>query len=1219
MGEEPKIVNMKPFDLLNSPLSGTNLIEASAGTGKTYTIAGLFLRLLLEKNLTVDQILVVTFTKAATEELKERIRNKLLEARRAFTSGSSDDAAVSVLVSGMDRAETALERIQDALRDFDNTAIFTIHGFCHRILTDHAFETGDRFDTELMTEPTSMLTSVADDFWRRHFYKAIPELVQYALKRIRKPDFFYALLQKARHPGIWVIPDPDEPELSHLGAFREQLSQVRWMWPDVSIEIQEILKDPCLSGVVYGGYKEDKKTPGMTVREARVAVLVKQMDRFVEENSPDLPLWKGFEKFTADKIGSCVKKGHDPITHPFFLKCKALKKHADGLVAELDATLVYLKSECLKFGRKALLERKKRRNVQFFDDLLLLVQQALMEKQGNVLAARIRHRYRAALVDEFQDTDLVQYEIFTRIFSRKDHPLFMIGDPKQAIYSFRGADVFSYMKASAHAENKYTLFQNYRSTPGMIRAVNTLFSNMANPFIFEEIPFEKGRPGSKSAFNVTTQGAPMCVWFLSLQGGRSMTVQDATHTIVHAVTGEIARLISVPDGKVKPGDIAILVRTNKQAVLAKESLSSARISAVIYSAGNVMDSSESREIAQILMGIANPAKVASLKAALSTDMLGAKVASLDSTQMDERWWEKRTEVFMDYHRLWQAKGFMPMFRSFMNQEGVRERLLSLPNGERRLTNVLHLSEILHTASMEKKLGMTGLLKWYFIQKDPDTPRQEIHQLRLESDEDAVKIITIHKSKGLEFPIVFCPFGWGKSQVSGDDFTFHDMDADRRITLDLGSREMEDHRVMAQNELLAENLRLLYVAVTRAIEKCYLVWPRLRYTETSALAYLLHGLGPESSFDTSENLIVKLRDVLSNMDSETFLHDMQLLESNSQGGITVSPLPDNAIPAMVQAAPDIKNLKVRTFSRSIDRRWRVSSYSSLVSGRTPDHELPDRDELPVLEDHGAVQHAETMLDDTSAAGESSMFSFPKGAASGIFFHDILEHLDFTNGDMKYRQDLVLSKLSAYGFDPSWVDVIVRMLENLLALNLTRDTTAFSLSAVDNAQRINEMAFYFPLQNLSRSLLKQIFDDFSDQGVLMGFPEKMERLTFSPVKGLMKGYLDVLFQHGGRYFIVDWKSNFLGTTLENYQRELLNAEMQKAFYVLQYHLYVLATHLHLKMKLPGYVYEKDFGGVFYIFLRGIDAVRGPEYGIFEDRPDIRLVDALGKALIPNYNKT
>ena len=1207
---------MKPFDLLHSPLSGTNLIEASAGTGKTYTIAGLFLRLLLEKNLTVDQILVVTFTKAATEELKERIRNKLIEARRAFTSGSSNDAAVSELVSGTDYSETAFERIQDALRDFDNTAIFTIHGFCHRILTDHAFETGDRFDTELMTEPASMLASVADDFWRRRFYKAIPELIQYALRTIKKPDFFYALLQKARHPGISVTPDPDEPELGHLRAFREQLSQVRRMWPEVRVEIQEILKNPFLNSVVYGGFKEDVKTPGMTAREARVSALVKQMDRFVEEKSPDLPLWKGFEKYTADKIESCVNKGHDPISHPFFLQCKKLKKHADGLVTELDAYLVYLKSECLKFGAKALIERKKRRNVQFFDDLLLLVQQALMEKQGNLLATRIRHRYRAALVDEFQDTDLVQYEIFTRIFSRKDHPLFMIGDPKQAIYSFRGADVFSYMKASAHAENKYTLFQNYRSTPGMIKAVNTLFSNMAKPFIFDEIPFEKSYSGNESAFNDTAQGTSMHVWFLSQQEGRSMKVQDVTRAIVHAVTGEIARLITDPDVKVKPGDIAILVRTNKQAVLTKESLSFARIPAVIYSAGNVMDSAESHAIALILLGISNPAKMASLKAALSTDMLGTKVAALDSAQMEERWWEERTEVFMHYHRLWQSDGFMSMFRYVMNQEGIRERLLSLPNGERRLTNVLHLSEILHTASMEKNLGMTGLLKWFFVQKDPDTPRQEIHQLRLESDEDAVKIITIHKSKGLEFPIVFCPFGWGKSEVSGDDFTFHDMDADRRITLDLGSRKIEDHRVMAQNEQLAENLRLLYVAVTRAIEQCYLVWPRLRHTETSALAYLLHGLGPESSFDTSENLIVKLRDILSHMDLRTFLNDMQLLERKSHGCITVSPLPENKIPAVVQSAPDMKNLKVRTFLRSIDRMWRVSSYSSLVSGRTPDPELPDRDELQFVEDHGVVEQAETIPGDTSATDKYSMFSFPKGAASGIFFHDILEHLDFTNEDMKYRQALVLSKLSAYGFDPSWVDAIVRMLENLLTVCMTRNKTAFSLSAVDNNKRINEMAFYFPLKKLSRTVLKQIFDDFSDRDVLMGFPQKMERLTFSPVKGLMKGYLDVLFQHGGRYYIVDWKSNFLGKTLDHYKRGLLNAEMQKAFYVLQYHLYVLATHLHLKMKLPGYVYEKDFGGVFYIFLRGIDAARGPEYGIFEDRPDIRLVDALGKALIPNY---
>ncbi len=1206
---------MKPFDLLTSPLGGINLIEASAGTGKTYTIAGLFLRLLLEKRLTVDQILVVTFTKAATEELKGRIRNKLLEARRALTSGSSGDAAVLELVSGMDHAEAALERVQDALRDFDSSAIFTIHGFCHRILTDHTFETGERFDTELMTEPAPMLTSVADDFWRRHFYKAAPELIQYALKKIKHPEFYSALLQKARQPGIRITPDSDEPEMSHLKTYKQGLSQLRSMWPDARKKIREILKSPCLSSVVYGGFKEDKKNPGTTVRENRVSAMITQMDRFLEHNGQDLPLWKGFEKFTAHKIEACVNKGHGSISNPFFTACNDLKKEAESLTAEMEAYLVYLKSKCLKWGHKELRTAKKHRNVQFYDDLLLMVQQALMERKGHGLASKIRQQYRAALVDEFQDTDLIQYEIFTRIFSQKDRPLFMIGDPKQAIYSFRGADVFSYMKASTRAENRFTLFQNYRSTPAMITAVNTLFSNMRKPFIFEEIPFEKGKPGKKPAPAKDVQEAPFRIWFLSPQGGGSMTVQDATRAIVKSVTGEIARLIATSSEMVNPGDVAVLVRTNKQALMAKESLAKAMIPAVIYSAGNVMDSSESDEIALILLAISNPVKEGTLKAALSTDMMGIAASSLDPAQMADGWWDNRIEAFMGYHRLWNDSGFMPMFRRFMNLEGLRERLLSLSNGERRLTNVLHLSEILHKASMDQQLGLSGLLKWFFVQKDPDTPRQEIHQLRLESDAEAVKVITIHKSKGLEFPIVFCPFAWGHSQVSGDDFTFHDMDAHRRITLDLGSMEMENHRVMAQNELLAENLRLLYVAVTRAIERCYLVWPKIRYTETSALAYLFHGLGPASSSGLEENLIVRLRDTFSGMNPQTFLKDIQRLALNSQGSIVVSALPADEIPAVVKAIPDRKKLQLRTFSRSIDRRWRVSSYSSIVSGRSPDQELPDRDELPGILDHEGPRQIEDTAGD-SGPGEPSIFSFPKGAASGIFFHDILEHLDFSNQDLTYRQALVRSKLSAYGFDPSWADVLVLMLENLSTVTLSPESADFSLSAVDNAQRVNEMAFYFPLKKLTRGALIQIFSKFSQLPLLKGFPEKMARLTFSPAKGLMKGYLDVLFAHDDRFYVLDWKSNFLGPTLESYKRSVLNTEMQNAFYVLQYHLYVLATHLHLKMKLPGYVYERDFGGVFYLFLRGIDATRGPGYGIFEDRPDIRLVDALGKSLIPDY---
>jgi exodeoxyribonuclease V beta subunit len=1210
---------MKSFDLLLAPLVGTNLIEASAGTGKTYTIAGLFLRLLLEKNLTVDQILVVTFTKAATEELKGRIRTKLLDARRAFTSGSSSDDAVLKIVSRVNHAETGLAKIQDALRDFDSTAIYTIHGFCHRILNDHAFETGDRFDTELMTEPTPLLTSVADDFWRRRFYNASPEFIQYALKKIKTPAFFYTLLQKTRHPGMRVIPAVHEPEINQLEEFSDQLIHLRLMWPNVKIEIREMLKDARLSGVVYGGFKEDKKTTGMTVRESRVLALVRQMDRFVEEETPELPLWQGFEKFTAAKIEASVKKGQASISHPFFSCCENLQKTAQRLTAEMDVYLVYLKSECLKFGEKELLKRKKHQNVQFFDDLLVMVQKALKERKGNALAANIRRRYRAALVDEFQDTDLVQYEIFTRIFSKKDRPLFMIGDPKQAIYSFRGADVFSYMKASTQAENKYTLYHNYRSTPEMITAVNSLFSNMVKPFVFEEIPFGKGMPGKRLMANKITRGAPFNIWYLSPQGGRSLTVQDARHVIVQAVTGEIAHLIGDDASRVDPGEIAVLVRTNREAFMVKESLSQASIPAVIYSAGNIMDSPESDDMANILLSISNPKMEGLLKAALSTDMLGGTAAALDPGNMADSWWEKQTDRFMAYHRLWHESGFMAMFRHFMNLEGGRRRLLSLPHGERRLTNVLHLSEILHTVSMEKSLGMTGLLKWYFIQKDPDTPRNEVHQLRLESDADAVKVITIHKSKGLEFPIVFCPFAWGQSQMPQNDFAFHDMDADRRITFDLGSQKIENHRIMAQNELLAENLRLLYVAVTRAIERCYLVWPRLRYTETSALAYLFHAYGAASSFETSGNLIARLRDVLSNLDPETFIGDMQRLEKKSEGSISVAPLPSGDIPTVVRPLPDKKNLRLRTFSRNIDKSWRVSSYSSLVSGRTLDHELPDRDALTEIQGHDDVPPLEGASEDVSATGEHAIFSFPKGAASGIFFHDILEHLDFSNQALDYRRGLVTSKLAVYGYDPVWMDPIVQMLDNLTTVTLSSEMAEFSLASVGNTQRLNEMAFYFPLKKLTPGTFVQVYSQFVETDILKGLPEIMEGLTFSPAMGLMKGYLDVLFQHEDRFYIVDWKSNFLGMTLESYQRKHLNVEMQKTFYVLQYHLYVLATHLHLKMKMPGYTYENNFGGVFYLFLRGVDAKRGSEYGVFQDRPDIRLVDTLGEALIPNYEKS
>ena len=1206
--------HMKQFDLMTIPLSGTNLIEASAGTGKTYNIAGLYLRLLLEKHLTVDQILVVTFTKAATQELQERIRNKLLAARKAFIKGTCNDPAVLMLTARMGSDAAAFDRVQEALQEFDNAAIFTIHGLCQRLLIDHTFEMGGRFDTELMTEPSPLVTSVANDFWRQNFYQAVPEIIQYGLKKAKSPVFFQKLFEKNWRPGVCVIPELDEPALNHLSEFRKGWLQIQSMWPDVRSEVENLLTNPGLNGTVYGSLKPDKTRPEQTIRQVRISSLIKQMDQLISDQKPELPLWNKFENFTSAKINSATKKGHDPISHPFFKHCQVLKQTTDRLLNEMAANWVYLKYKSLNFIEKSLGEKKLQQNVQFFDDLLVLVRQALVEPQGNMLAARIRLRFRAALVDEFQDTDQVQYEIFSRIFSDSAYPLFMIGDPKQAIYSFRGADVFSYFKAASQALNRYTLTENYRSSPGLIQAVNALFSNVKRPLIFEAIPFVNGTAGKSLDPKVDYGEDGFHIWHLASQPKKNLTVKEVNAKIVKSVCTEIARLVQDNKNDVQLGDIAILVRTNRQAVLVKSNLSDANIPAVIYSAGNVFETAEAQELGRILLSISNPSRVGTLKAALITDVMGWRIKDIDQQEMQTDWLESQIARFNAYQRSWKQDGFIAMFRRFLAAENVRARLLSRSNGDRRLTNLLHVAEILHAAATDKNLGMTGLLKWFFKQTDPQTPKQEIHQLRLESDDQAVKVITIHKSKGLEFPVVFCPFSWGSTQVATEDFIFHDTQADGQITLDLGSAEMGKHWVQARNEQLAENLRLLYVAVTRAAHRCYLVWPRTRTAGSSALAYLIHGHGVVKEHGNTGDIAAELQRHFSNLSPEAYLADLEQLKQRSQDSIVLSPLPEGSVSMPAPKAIVQARLQVRQFNRQIDKSWRITSYSSLVSHSKPDHELPDRDELLDSADLG--KESVTVEEPNFDLGQrtQALFSFPKGVTSGIFFHDVLENLDFSTTDKRDWQKLVRNKLSAYGFDKIWETSIVDMLDNLSNLVLSPQLAPFTLSDVDNAARINEMSFYFPLKQVNPSTLTRVFDDFIHHPPLKDFPQTLERLTFSPVAGLMMGFIDVLFEHNGRYYIVDWKSNFLGVAMDNYIKKRLNEEMRKSFYILQYHLYILATHLHLKMRIPSYDYDKNFGGVFYIFLRGINAEKVSDYGIYEDRPEGALIKALEKALVP-----
>lgn len=1197
------------FDLLNSPLEGTNLVEASAGTGKTYTIAGLFLRLLLEKNLSVDEILVVTFTEAATGELKDRIRDKLREATEAFTGGGSNDTFLNELMQRHRDSATSLQCLREALNGFDLASIFTIHGFCLRMLHENAFESGTLFDTELIADQEHLKRQIVEDFWRRHFYSASPLFINYAIDNKFTPGHLLVLLgNKVTQPYLNIIPeveiaDSSQQELEYQKCF----NKAREAWPAARAEVDGILAS-------YEGLNRNK------YRKTSIPVWSYGMDQYLVPGGSNAKLFKGFEKFTSSELAVSVKTGYTPPAHPFFELCEELRERQQELSEIFEQRLLALKAELFHYVRNELARRKDERNVQSFEDLLVKLERALLGEGGEELARAMRAKFKAALIDEFQDTDPVQYTIFREVFSKDDSILFLIGDPKQAIYGFRGADIFAYMDAARQVERRYTLGENWRSEPHLVTAINAIFANADTPFVYKDIEFHLASPAERRDTEFLKLDGEseqsLQVWFLDggkiVEPGKAITKGKARELIPQGVAAEISRLLSLSRNnmaflgqrQLRESDIAVLVRTNVEARLMQQALSAFNIPSVLYSTESLFDSHEAMEMERVLTAIAEPHTEKFIKAALATDMIGVSGEEIDRLMEDDTGWDRWLVRFRDCHELWKEQGFMVMFHHLLSELNALTRLISFPDGERRNTNMLHLAEVLHQASVDGKLGISGLLKWLSEQRAADLRWAEEHQLRLESDETAVRLVTIHKSKGLEYPVVFCPFTWDGSRLrsSTDPFIFHDEADNMRLTLDFGSPEKDKHKVLAEKELLAENLRLLYVALTRARNRCYLVWGRFKQGETSAPAYLFHHPEPQTQKDVLDATAVRFKG-LSDRD---LLSELATLQDKANGAISLSEMPEGLGEEYSPLPVERPRLSCRRFSGYIDRQWQISSFSALISGKAYHAELGDRDPI-ILDDLKSV------VEPMGEGEPTGIFSFPKGTKAGTFLHDVFEHLDFTQRDTSAMEKLVADKLKEYGFGLKWQGTICTMIQKVISAPLEKGKDDFTLSQIKNEDRLNELEFYFPLKSISPKKLKRLFVEHAGPKLRSDFPERIERLEFAPVKGFMKGFIDMVFQFENRFYILDWKSNFLGSRVEDYGQDALTAVMENDFYVLQYHIYSLALNQYLNARLPGYDYETHFGAIFYIFLRGVDPERGPVYGIFRDRPNQKLIDALSDNLI------
>ncbi|MDB4976231.1 MAG: recB [Myxococcaceae bacterium] len=1188
---------MQVLDPALLELRGTAIVEASAGTGKTYTITSLFLRLLLENELTVDQILVVTYTRAATAELRDRIRKRIAQALDVAKGEPSEDAFVRALCDQSALADgrpALVERLERALAGVDEAPVLTIHGFCQRVLRDHAFESGSAFEAELTAHAGPLLDEIADDYFMRELYQTSPLRAAVLLD---EPEQLRELAARVSGRGMRMLPEHVEELGFDHAEWSALLESCRSVWRSERDAIVERVRG--LKGV-----------GGKVVSYAALADVL-----LADGDAKELLDKTSFANFTSTGVRAKGKPDAGD-EHPFFALADRLLDGARALRRSKTSIELSFRRRFVDYLESELTRRTRETSVRTFDALLGDLDKALGGPSGPLLVERLRSKYRAALVDEFQDTDPTQYRIFRRIFADSTTPLLLIGDPKQAIYGFRGADVAAYLGARRAAGDRvYTLDVNYRSDAALIDALNAMYARVERPFLLPEIAYQQVRAasGTGERLRARDERAPLDLALVRVEDSSADAVR---RQIARYVASDIAALLASPTSlcaraagsassseggaRFRPlaaADVAVLCRTNKEAALVQLALSERGVPSVLSGDASVFDSDDVPQLERALTALAHPTDPRALRSFLASLYGGYDAARICELESDDVLWEEHRARFQRLHETWLSHGFMQALRGLTAAYQVEHRLLQRADGTRRITNLWHLAELLAEAALSERLGPLGLLRWLALVQRDAALRSELvgdaHELRLESSEDAVTLTTVHKSKGLEYPLVYCPFLWDAVNLRKGEkqfVRFHDPAEDNALTLDLGSEHSKTYQEIASKEAMQEALRLLYVALTRAKHRVTVVLPNTKSLTQSALAYTLFGGGDPAERQGQVGALLEAD------------HLQRELTTLGFGARALAPV---ASPRYVSRSSQTLSAGARPIRRPLDRSYRVASFSALVAKeRSSLGEAGiDRDALTA----SATPDGPLMAE---APSPLTLGAFPRGAVAGQLVHEVLEHTLFDGGveDLELvAQKLVRERGYAAELAPTLAHGLWETLHTPL------DPDGLMLAQLSRSARIDEMEFVFPVDSLlTPRVLERAFRAHKAPPALPSYASELRELGFDALHGYLRGFIDLVFRHEGRFYIVDYKSNWLGPVAADYEAEQLARAMADHHYYLQYHLYTVALHRYLSHRLPGYDYATHFGGVYYLFLRGMAPAHPARTGVYFDRPSAALVEALDAAL-------
>lgn len=1123
-----------PFNAQTVALSQSNLIEASAGTGKTYSIAILSLRLLLEENIPIQEILMVTFTKAAVAELETRIRAFVRLAYNSCTGIASNDDTIDALVLDSKRVrgeQETLFRLKNAILFLDETAILTIHSFCQRTLSEFAFETNQVFGSEAMSETDLKQITIdqVNQFWRKHVVVIETNLLGYLCPLfLNREQLIEVVKNVLSGKSLLALTEYDDAVLST----QTQLTVLN----QLNVLVEEI---------------EKSKGEALDYILANQASLLKEVEANRYANPAFSHLFDDHKLLLAAINESSSK---------VYVK-KIFKEVLDLLEPSLAAELAFTQQLQLyvnKIHHFAIKEicinvdvEKDRRSLMAFDDMVDRLHLAVVVRKNKFLIAALQDKYKAVFIDEFQDTDKKQYEIFNELFGTSTI-LFYIGDPKQSIYAWRKADINTYFKAGNEVSNRYGMNTNYRSSDGIILAQNEFFkpNNNFDTFHFTDaedaIEYINVEPPANNEKGNLFYGKHEVVPITFFSN-------DNIEDIINTTVATVIELLSKPEyqlkekdqlRRIKPSDIGILVRAKDKGKLIKDQLAKHRIPAVTIDETKLSETEEAKELLYVMHAV-NDINASNINKALLTGLTGYFIP--DMMVLNQ---ELVLNQFKDYHQSWVDEGVYVMLMKFIADYRVKSHLLSqdAKNGERRLSNIFQLLELLHKIQIRNEYGPVELINWLQKTIEGQIADGDEFEQRIENDEDAVKIVTIHKSKGLEYNIVMAPFLDMKSEIHDiasfrEEATGDYLFANEKILND-------DQKIEIIKQLEQENRRLIYVAITRSKYKCYI----------------------NSNVKTKSTSLKYFEDAIKQSTREGIEFAVENPEID----------PDYRYNASVKPFP-IEYKKAQHFNLE-QKNWHKISYTFLNVEHSP-------------------QPKNSEGKSTDPYDDFIFKKLKKGAYTGNLLHYIFEFINFSD-DAQWQKIIAtaLKRLSPGNQDIYSISLL-EMLKHVTQARLICNDATFRLAELTHESRINEFEFDFSIQPFFVDQIQQL----STNKVPLQVKSKGQ------LEGMMNGKVDMFFEKDGKYYILDWKSNYLGDDLSDYSSESVWSAMGENNYHLQYYIYSVALCKYLSMRLQNFVYERDFGGVIYLFVRGIRETG--DTGIFFAKPDKSVVDSLDHIFTQN----